>query len=93
MTTSVPTVIPIGELQLKLARLLELATDESRHTGDPVHLEDAVRLARRIYEEELKLAAHRGRLHWDYVNQLGASLDRVEAYLVRARARHDAEKK
>lgn len=92
MTTSVPTVVPIGKLQLKLARMLELAVEATKHTGDPVHLEDGVKFARGVYEEQLKLAAHRGWLDWDYVNQLGASLDRVEAYLVKARARYDAEK-
>lgn len=87
MTTSVPTVIPIGELQLRLARMLELAVEATKHSGDPAHLEDAVKFARGVYEEQLKLAGHQGRLDWGYLGRLGASLDRVEDYLVKARAK------
>lgn len=92
MTTSVPTVIPIGELQLRLARMLDLAVEATQRSGNLIHLDLAVKETRGLYEEIFKPAAHLGRLDWAYVNNLGKALERVEGIVEKARDRIAAEK-
>lgn len=92
MTTSVPTVVPIQEIKLRIARMMELAQEAVRLTGDIAHVEMAIGMARALFESEIKLAAHLGRLDWGYVNNLGKSLERVERNTAAARARLDANR-
>jgi hypothetical protein len=84
MTTSVPTVIPLQEFKLKVARLLELSLEFKRQTGDASHFKGAVAEARLLYESQMKEAANMGWLDRKYLNQVGAALERVEAIAARA---------
>lgn len=84
MATSVPTVIPLQEFKLQIAKLLELSLELKRQTGDAIYFKDAVKQARLLYESQMKEAANMGRLDRNYLNQIGSALERVEDIAARS---------
>lgn len=84
MTVSVPTVIPLQEFKLQVARLLELSLEFRRQTGDASHFKAAVKAARLLYESQMKAATNMGWMDRNYLNQIGAALERVEAIAARS---------
>lgn len=84
MVTSVPTVVPLQEFKLQVAKLLELSLEFKRLTGDSGPYKEAVKEARLLYESQMKEAANMGRLDRNYLNQIGAALERVEAIAARS---------
>lgn len=73
--TSVPTVIPLQEFKFQVAKLMELAI----LTGDTSHFKESVKLARFLYESQMKEAANIGRLDHKYLNRIRVALERAEA--------------
>lgn len=83
MTASVPQVTPISEIKYQLARLLEEALELRKLTGDSSHFINAVQLARRVYEEQIKPRRNLGQMDKAYVEQIRVGLEKVETIAAR----------
>ena len=85
MATSVPQVSHINAEALKqvLAKLIELAFEATKLSGDFTYLKEPVELSRRIYEEHFKLEANLGRWDRKYVNDIGKAIEHLEEVLQR----------
>lgn len=82
MTTSVPSVISIEELQYRIWQIVSLAQHATQETGDFSYLDRALALARKIYEERFKVASH-GPVFLD--EELRKALERAEEAVERAK--------
>lgn len=86
MSTSVPQVLPLGEVMRRLGVTMEKSLLIYKMSGDIEALELTTELTREVYEQQMKLAANTGRMKWDRVNQIRDSLERAEAFVQKRKA-------
>ncbi len=86
--TSVPQVHPIEDLKWRIASLLERGLEIYRATGDILVVDQATKLARELYESELKLAGNKRTMDWPYINRCGAAIEKVEEIVRKRETTH-----
>lgn len=89
MTTSVPTVIPLEHVKWRIAALMERAAEAYETTGDINTLDAVTQLARELYESELKPAANKGLVDFDYLNKYRLALEKVENFIHKVKEHHE----
>jgi hypothetical protein len=86
MKSSVPQVRSIEDLKWELAKLLVLAKEATRLSGDVSYLEMAMKPVHELYEMDLKTAANLGKLDRNYVEKFGAAIEKIDNLIARQRA-------
>jgi hypothetical protein len=81
MTTSVPQVshITLDRFRNDIGRYLELAVEYRKLSGVGKPYDDAVAMARWLYETHLKEAANLGKMDRKLCDDTGKAIDRLEA--------------
>lgn len=91
MKTSVPNVTSLEDIRWRIAKLIDIAFDTYKATGDVTPVEQTVALAREFYETELKPRGNAGKLSWVYVNKFASIMEKAEASVRKAKELQQVE--